>query len=244
MQFAMSDSPDLFRSRDDHELAAVLSRLRGDAVLMLVASPHRIEVRSKGRERYELTLRPERPKFWRNYTLVSRSSLDRARVLDCIVRARANDRAWANAIAWHAPRKPNQGRMIGLIALAVFGIPYAIFGGYALYTNAPGVDAKTFSIGFIAIAVMACYIAWIDFFFGPVREGAARVAGRWLGGKVSESHGLDAGTWNIETPNRASLGRTVYANVLIGAIDLAVLLAGTVLPVAIGAIALFLIFDN
>jgi hypothetical protein len=230
--------------RDDRELADALSRLRGDNVLTLVAAPHRIEVRSEGRERYGLTLRPEQPKFWRNYTLVSTSALNHARALDCLVRARANDRTWANAIAWHSPRKRNQGRIAGLIALTVFGIPYAIFGGYALYTKAPGVDAKTFGIGFIAIAVIACYMAWIDFFFGPVREGAARIAGRWLGGKVSESHGLDAGTWNIETPKRASLGRNLYTNVLVGVIDLAVLLAGTFLPVAIVAISLFLIFDK
>jgi hypothetical protein len=103
---------------------------------------------------------------------------------------------------------------------------------------------KTFAIGLVAIAVISSYIAWIDFFFGPVREGAAKMAGRWVGGKVSESHGLDAGTWSIETPKKTSFGRSVYVNVLIGVIDMVVLFLGVFLPVAVVAISLFLIFEK
>jgi hypothetical protein len=229
---------------DETDFTDALTQLHGGDVFTLVNELNRIEVRRRERERFEFTMRPAQPKFWRNYTLVSTNPLSLERAVDGLARARANDRSWANAMAWHSPRKRNQGRVAALIAFTLFAIPYALFGGYALYTNAPGVDAKTFAIGFIAIAVIASYIAWIDFFFGPVRGAAAQMAGRWVGGKVSESHGLDAGTWNVETPKRASFGRTIYANVLIGVIDLAVLFVGVFLPVAVVAISLFLIFDK
>jgi hypothetical protein len=226
------------------DLAEALERLHGENTFTIQNELNRIEVRRRERNRFELTMRPALPKFWRNYTLVSTHPLALERAVDCISRARANDRIWANAITWHAPRKRNQGRVAALIAFTLFAVPYAIFGSYALYTKAPGVDAKTFAIGFIAIAVLSGYVAWVDFFFGPVREAAAKVAGRWVGGNVSESHGLDAGTWNVETPKKTSFARSLYANVLIGVIDLAVLFAGVFLPVALGAISLFLIFEK
>ncbi len=249
--FPRSESPDVAAAEVDDavapkttDLSVALAQLRDERVFTIDNRLHRIEVRRRARDRFELTMRPLRPRFWLNYALVSTNPLTLERAVDYLARARANDRDWANAIAWHAPRKRTQGRVAALIAFALFAIPYAIFGGYALHTNAPGVDAKTFGIGFIAIAAISSYVAWIDFFFGSVRERAAKIAGRWVGGKISESHGLDAGTWNIETPKKTSFGRTVYANVLVGVIDLVVLFAGVFLPVAVVGISLILIFDK
>ncbi len=228
----------------DADLRDALARLRGKALLSLVNDANRIEVRRGGRGVFEFTLQPVQSRFWRNYTLVSSEPIDLQTAIECLLLARANDQRWLEAIDWRMPRKRHQGRIAGLIAFAVFGIPYAIFGGYALYTKAPGVDAKTFWIGLAAVVAIAGYIAWLDFFFGPVRHGLARIVGQRLGGHVSESYGLDAGAWNIETPDRESLGRTVYANVLVRVIDFAVLMVATLLPVTVVCTVLFVVFDK
>jgi hypothetical protein len=230
---------------DVQDLSQVLAGLRGKQCLELWSPPHRVEVRRATREEYQFTLRPAKPSFWRNYTLVSTETLSRAQAHECLAAARAGDLSWVHAVEWHAPRKRRQGLMAGLIAFAVFGVPYAVIGGYSLYTKAPGLDAKSFWIGLIAVAVIASYIAWLDFFFGRVRKGIAERVSRGVGAQVRESlSSLDAGTWHVETPKGASFAGVVYTNLLVGVIDIVVLLLGTVLPVAVVTVSLFLLFDK
>lgn len=227
------------------ELSQALAALNGKQCLELLSPPHRVEVRRAARGEYQFTLRPTKPSFWRNYTLVSTETLSSAQAYECLAAAQAGDQRWIHAVEWHAPRKRRQGLTAGLIALALFGVPYTVIGGYSLYTKAPGLDAKTFWIGLIAVAVIASYIAWLDFFFGPIRKGIAERVSRRAGAKVSESlSSLDAGTWHVETPKGASFVGVVYTNLLVGVIDIVVLLLGTVLPVAVVTISLFLAFDK
>src|SRR5687768_10042633 len=98
--------------------------------------------------------------------------------------------------------KPNRrwDLPVGLMAFLIFGCFYTVFAAYSLLVPQPGAPGlRQICIGFVAIAVIAGYMQYLDFFFRRVRPAIARWLGRQFGVTVKEEKfGLASGTWETK----------------------------------------------
>jgi hypothetical protein len=221
------------------QLRESLAALKAKQTLCVIQRGQRIEIRKARGQQYDIFLQPETPTFWRNFKLTSAKPIDLETMFAVVDNIERDESDWAHAIDWRALRKPHQGIITGAIAFTVFAIPYLLFAVYAHRNALPGVESKTLVLGFAAITAVALYITWLDFFFGPIRARAAKWAGRLVGGEVTESYGLAAGTWQLEASNPDKKEHSFVEHLLIGGIDVVVILCGTLLPVAAVAISLY-----
>lgn len=164
--------------------------------------------------------------------------LDAAMVTAALSRYLRRDASWGDPLPWATPAPPRSPvwRSLGAggIALAVFlgafvaAMIAAHLGGA---TGRPGREDWLRGLG--AVVAMAAYIAWLDCFFRVLRPRAARWLGARIGTRVAESTTVvDAGTWTATGGRlRGRLG--VYL------VDLALLLAGIVLPLPAPAVVAF-----
>ena len=145
---------------------------------------------------------------------------------------------WQSGAAQQGKLQRRRPGMAGLIALGLFGTAYLAAGVLIALGKLPGAKGSDYAIGWIAIVGLAVYIGWLDVFFSAVRPNLGTWLGKQLGLRVSESFNLlDAGTW---TARGGSLARRLIVYVL----DLSLLVAATVLPLAIPALLAFLIFGE
>ena len=138
--------------------------------------------------------------------------------------------------------KPNPYRRwdfpVGLVAFLIFGCVYGVFAAYSLLVPQPGAPGlRQICIGFIAIAVIAGYMQYLDLFFRRVRPFLARWIGRQFGITVKEDMtGLASGTWQTKG---GSLGVTLFVYLL----DVVIVVTGVIGPVAICGIPAFLLAE-
>jgi hypothetical protein len=126
---------------------------------------------------------------------------------------------------------------VGLIAFLIFGCVYGIFAAYSLLVPQPGAPGlRQICIGFVAIAVIASYIQYLDFFFRRVRPFLAAWLGRQFGVTIKERVGLHGGGWDTKGGN---LGTTL----LIYLIDAAILITAVIGPIALIGIPTFLLAE-
>jgi hypothetical protein len=164
--------------------------------------------------------------------------LDTASVTAVLSRFLRGDARWGDRLPWSTEPRPWppawRSLTVGGIALAVFlgafvaAMTAAHLGGAAAR---PSRDDWLRGLG--ALVVIAAYIAWLDCFFRVLRPRAARWLGARMGTRVAESaQPVDAGTWTA-TGGRLGARLGVYLA------DIALLLAGVVLPLAVPAVAAF-----
>jgi hypothetical protein len=138
-----------------------------------------------------------------------------------------------------AQRVGNIPGVIGLIALAVFGIPFVawatfagIFGG-----SAPLTWDDTWK-GLASIVVLSAYMSWIDLFFRTIRPSLAERLGKRLHTEVEGSTEVyDMGMW--VAPDGTPINR-----VLVFFIDVGLTIAGVAVPLALPAVVLFVLFNK
>lgn len=152
---------------------------------------------------------------------------------------------WDTAVAWLPPGEHHQQWKIpvGPAAFLLFGVPYALIMAWTLYQNEPGAPTlgQVF-VGLVAIAGVAAYIQYADFFFQRIRPWLAHWLQAYLGLEVRESsgssrHGPRAGSWEAE-------GGTLTNRLFLYLLDVLILTVGLVLPLALVAFVVFLWFNR
>jgi hypothetical protein len=153
-----------------------------------------------------------------------------------------NDPNWSSALSLRssATRQHKAQRripgMAGIIAFGIFGTAYLAAGIVMWINRPPGFTGRDYALGWVGIAVIAGYIGWINFFFSSIRPRLARSLSAKLGVDISESMNLyDAGTWN-------AMGGHLGSRLLVYALDIVILLLSLMLPVAIPAVIIFILF--
>lgn len=152
---------------------------------------------------------------------------------------------WDTAVAWLPPGEYHQQWKIpvGPAAFLLFSVPYALIMGWTLYQNEPGAPAPGQVLGgLVAIAGVAAFIQYADFFFRRIRPWLAHWLGAYLGLEVRESsgssrHGPRAGSWEAE-------GGTLTNRLFLHLLDVLILIMGLVLPLALVAFSAFLWFNR
>lgn len=125
---------------------------------------------------------------------------------------------------------------VGVIAFAIFTT--ALLAGMVLsqLSDAGGrPSAGDWLRGFAGIVVISVYIAWLSFFFRTLRPRLASWLGEHLGISIAESTRLyDAGTWTAS----GSVGKRLLVMML----DIGVLMASVMLPIALPGLIGLLVF--
>lgn len=127
---------------------------------------------------------------------------------------------------------------VGLVAFLIFGCVYGVFAAYSLIAPQPGAPGlRQICIGFIAIAVIAGYMQYLDLFFRRIRPFLAAWLGRQFGITVKEeTSGLAGGTWETKG---AGCGLTGFIYLL----DFLIILTGVIGPIALFGIPTFLLAE-
>ncbi|MBK7896658.1 MAG: hypothetical protein WAS33_15435 [Candidatus Promineifilaceae bacterium] len=172
--------------------------------------------------------------------------LDEETVLTVMALFALGEVGWETAVTWQSAEDRYRlwNLPVGLLAFVIFAVPYAVIMAWNLRQNAPGTPTITEALlGFVAIGVIAGYIQYVDLFFRLVRPWLAVWLGAQLGVTVREDirdwrwiGGSGPGTWDV---SGGSFGHRAFLHFL----DLFILLVGTVGPVAVVSIGLFLLFD-
>ena len=162
--------------------------------------------------------------------------LDTRSAADALSRYLGGDARWGDALSWAAavPPRPRGWRSLGAgaIALAIFGGALVAAMIVSEMGDAPGRPTRADWLrGLGAVVALSAYIAWLDGFFRVLRPRVARWLGARMGMRVEESIApVDAGTWH-------ATGGSLGARLLVPALDLLLLLAGVMAPLAVPAVA-------
>lgn len=223
---------------DETAIAQALARMtRGDDVLTLFRPPADF-LQAGGSHARGFMLNAYEDA--QGTSLSSTRPINTAGVTIVLTRYLGGTQDWRAGVSWRsgAERQSRARPRIGagLIAFAIFATAFVAALLIAQFSNAPGrPTGGDWLRGFAGIVVISCYIGWIDFFFRVLRPRLARRLGARLGLRVVESTRLyDAGTWN-------ALGGSIDKRLLVYALDIVVLIAGTLLPLAVPAVIIFLL---
>ncbi|MEO8287769.1 MAG: hypothetical protein ABI670_15180 [Chloroflexota bacterium] len=138
-----------------------------------------------------------------------------------------------------AQRVGNIPGVIGLIALAVFGIPFVAWATLAgtIGGSTPLTWGDTWK-GLVAIVLLSAYVSWIELFFQTIRPSLAERLGKRLRTEVQGStEAYDMGMW--VAPDGTPMNR-----VLVFFIDVGITIAGVAVPLALPAVVLFVLFNK
>lgn len=127
--------------------------------------------------------------------------------------------------------------VIGLIALAVFGIPFLAWGIILqIVGNTTPLSWGDIAKGIATIVVLSGYMAWLDVFFRVVRPKLAMQLSKSMGTPVEESRDVyDMGLWT--TRNGGPVNR-----VMVFLLDIGITVAGCVIPIALPAVILLALY--
>ncbi len=234
---------------DEAAIAQALAQMNEGGSTLALHRPPADFVQVEGTTSRGFTLNVYEDAQGTNFTSGSRK-LDAGTVTAVMARFAAGSPEWRNALQqkkWQSGTKQLQKSqgvndrpgMIGLIALAVFGIPFVTWAAISGMSggSAPLTWDDTWK-GLITIVFLSSFIAWVDIFFRTIRPKIAQWLGKRLRSNIQESREVyDMGMW--DTKDGKPMGR-----VLIFFLDVAITIVGVVGPLALPAVILFVLFNK